>query len=106
MTGEDWDHTNKTTVEVTVQSGQIKSFINPETVKSEYYRHLLTGPDKPECTREMENESGRLFQGIRYIKVPDTCFFIHRHKVPQDKNVNHSHIVCNIMPQNKETHRV
>ena len=54
----------------------------------------------------MDNEIGRLFKVIIYIKGTDTYLFIHRHKVSQDIKVTYNLIVCNIRPQKKETHRV
>ena len=62
--------------------------------------------EKPKWTRAMENEIGRIFQGIRYIKGTDTCFFIHRYEVSQDIKVTYSRIVCYTRLQKKETHRV
>ena len=74
--------------------------------KYQEYRHLIKGPEKPKKTREMENEIRRLFQGIIDIEGTGTCLFIRRHKVPQDIKVTYIRIVCDIIPQNKETHRV
>ena len=54
----------------------------------------------------MSNEIGQLFQGIGGIQGTNTCFFIHRHEVPQDDKVTYFHIVCNIRPQKKYTHIV
>ena len=105
-TGENWSHTNKTKGEVTIHPGKMNAIIFPETGKSQEYSHLIKGPSKPKWTRAMENNIGRLFQGIRYIKGTETCFFIHRHKVPQESIVTYSRIVCDIIPQKKETHKV
>ena len=54
----------------------------------------------------MANYIRRLFQLIIYIEGTDTCFSIQNHKVPQDINFTYRNIVCNIRPQNIETHRV
>ena len=54
----------------------------------------------------MSNEIVRLFQGLGDIQGTNTCFFIHRNKVPQDSRITYCHIVCDIFPQKKETHRV
>ena len=54
----------------------------------------------------MENEIGRLFQVIRYIKGTYTCFLIQKHKVTQYIKVTYTYIVWIIIPQRKETHRV
>ena len=35
-----------------------------------------------------------------------TIFFIHRYKLPQSNKVTYSHIVCDILTQKKEIHRV
>ena len=58
--------------------------ISPEIGKSQEYRHPMKGTDKPKWTRAMENEIGRIFQGIRDTEVTETCFFVHKHKVSQD----------------------
>ena len=61
---------------------------------------------KSKCTRAMENYIGHIFQGIRDIKVTNTCLLIHRNKVPQDRKFACIRTVCNIRPQKKETHRL
>ena len=60
-----------------------------ETGKSQEYRHLMKGPDKQKWTRSVENDIGRLFQGIRDIEGTYICFFIHRHEVTQDSKVTY-----------------
>ena len=84
----------------------MNAVIYPETGKNQEYRHLMKGPDNPKWTREFANETGRLFQGIQDIEGNNTCFFIHKHNVPQDSKVTYSHIVCDIIPHKTETHRV
>ena len=54
----------------------------------------------------MPNEIVRFFQGLWDIQGTNTCFFIHRHEVPQDAKVTYCRIVCDIRPQKKETNRV
>ena len=76
-TGEDWVHMNRTTGEVTIHTGQMNTFILPDTVKPQYYRHPMKGSDKPKWSRAMENYIGLLFQVIVYILDTDTCLFIH-----------------------------
>ena len=105
-TGEDWAHTNNTTVDATIHMGHINAVIFPETVKTQEYRHLMKGPDYPKRTREFANKIGKLFQGIRYIEGNNTYFFIHKHEVPQDSKVTYSQIVCDIRTQKTETHRL
>ena len=96
----------KTTGEVKIHPGQINTVIYPETGKYQEYGHIMKEPDKTKCTKEIADEIGCIFQGIRYIKGTDTCFFVHRHKFIQDRNVIYSCIVCNIRPQKKENHIV
>ena len=84
--------------------GQINAVMCPETGKSQDYRHLIKGPDKPKWTKAMTNEIERLFQVIQGIVGTDTCFFIHKHEVPQDIKVTYSRIVCNIIPQKTKTY--
>ena len=47
-TGEDWGHTNNTTVEVKIHPGQMNVVIFPETGKSTVPAHLLL-----ECTKTL-----------------------------------------------------
>ena len=54
----------------------------------------------------MSKNSRHLFEGIGHIQVNNTLFPIHRNEVPQGANVTYSCIICDIQPQNKETHRV
>ena len=54
----------------------------------------------------MANEIGRLFQGILDIEVMETCFFVHKHKVPWYRKVAYSRIALDIRPQKKETRRL
>ena len=42
-TVEDWLHTNSTTGGVKICPGIINNFIFPETVRYQYYRHLMKG---------------------------------------------------------------
>ena len=72
--------------------GKMNVVICPETVKYQEYRPLMKGPYKPKWAKGKANEIGRLFQGIIDIKGIDTCFFIYRHKVPQDSKVTYSRI--------------
>ena len=62
--------------------------------------------DKTNSKRAMKNEIRRLFKGVGDIEGTDTCLFIHRHEVPQYIKVPYRHILCDIIPQKKETHRV
>jgi hypothetical protein len=53
------------------------------------------------------NELGRLAQGVR-TRMPsgtNTCFFIPKSNVPNDRKVTYGRIVASIRPQKKETHR-
>ena len=54
--------------------GPINAVMCPETGKSQDYRHLIKGPDKPKWTKAMTNEIGCLFQGIRDIEGTNTFF--------------------------------
>ena len=66
----------------------------------------MKGSDKPKWNRPMANEIGRLFQGIIDNQVENELFFIWKHELPQYSNVDYCRIVCGIIPQNKENHRV
>ena len=54
----------------------------------------------------MCDELGRFAQGYKDIKGRNTIFFISRSKVPPNKQVTYTRIVCAIRPQKTETHRV
>jgi len=74
------------------------------------YRQLLRHPTmKADWQHSSANEFGRLFQGIggRIEKPTNTCFFIHKHEVPQDrfKEVTYGKFVCTVRPQKAEPFR-
>ena len=74
------------------------------------YRQLLKHPTmKNDWAHSSANEFGRLFQGIggRIAKPTNTCFFIHKHEVPQDrfKEVTYGKFVCSVRPQKAEPFR-
>ena len=105
-TGEEWEHTKKTTGVLIIHLGQMNAEICPDNGKPQDYRHLMKGPKNPKRTRSFANEIGILFQGIRDIEGTNTCFFIHNHEVPQCSKVTYSRIVCDIRPRKNQTHRV
>ena len=66
----------------------------------------MKGQYKRKWKKVVDNDIGRLYQGIRYIESTYTGFFIHRYEVTQDSKVDYSCIVCGIIPQKKEIQRV
>ncbi|EJK74979.1 hypothetical protein THAOC_03312, partial [Thalassiosira oceanica] len=76
------------------------------------YRQLLRHPRPTGNTgniRPSANEFGRLFQGIggRIEKPTNTCFFIHKQEVPQDrfKEFTYGKFVCTVRPQKADPFR-
>ena len=104
--GEYWAVIYQVTGNLILQPGRSNAVICPGIVKAQEYRHLIKGPQNIIWRKGMSNENGIIFQGVGDIQGTNTCFFIHRHKVPQDAKVTYYRIVCNIWPQKKETHRV
>ena len=84
--------------------------LDAESGKMLEYRQLLRHPTmKADWSHSSANEFGRLFQGIggRIEKPTNTCFFIHKHEVPQDrfKEVTYGKFVCTVRPQKAEPFR-
>ncbi|EJK68827.1 hypothetical protein THAOC_09958 [Thalassiosira oceanica] len=84
--------------------------LDAESGKMLEYRQLLRHPTmKADWNHSSANEFGRLFQGIggRIDKPTNTCFFIHKHEVPQDrfKEVTYGKFVCTVRPQKAEPFR-
>ena len=69
--------------------------------KSQEQQHIIKGPDKVKWSKGMSNDTGHLLQVLGYIQGPNTCFFIHIHKVSQGAKVAYIHIFCNIGPRRK-----
>jgi hypothetical protein len=57
-------------------------------------------------TQGFGNECRRLFQGIQYITITDTCVFIDVKNIPTDKNITYGKIVCHYKAHRKEKERV
>jgi hypothetical protein len=83
------------------------SVIDPQTGKSQEYKHLSQGPDKTLWTTSFANELGRLAQGVgtRMPSGTETVFFIKKSQVPVGRKVTYGRIVVGIRPEKKETHR-
>ena len=81
--------------------------LDPYTVKTQGYTHLIHGPDKGAWTTSFSNNIGRLVQGLgNRIKGKNTIFFIHSSGVPAVKMFIYGRIVVSISPNKTETHRV
>ena len=52
------------------------------------------------------NEIGRLSQGYEDAKGTNAVYFIPKSEVPKGKHVAYYRLVCSILPQKTETHRV
>jgi hypothetical protein len=71
------------------------------------YSALMKDPHlQPIWTRGFGNECERLFQGIRDIPGPDTCFFIDLKNIPNDRKITYGKIVCDNKPHKKEKEHV
>jgi hypothetical protein len=80
--------------------------IHPVTGKEMEYSALIKDPRlQPLWSRGFGNECGCLFQGIRGIPEPDTCFFIKLKDIPNDR-ITYGKIVCDCKPHKKEKERV
>ena len=104
--GEECAVINQVTGNLILQPGRSNAVIWPKTGKSQEYRNLIKVLEKLKWSKGISNEIGQLFQGIGDIQGTNTCFFIHRHEVPQDAKVTYFRIVYNIWHQKKETRRV
>ena len=49
------------------------------------YRHLVKGPERKIWEQSFANELGKLYQGIRTVKVINIVIFIQKTQVPKDK---------------------
>jgi hypothetical protein len=67
------------------------------------YRHLVKNP-ATKFVRETSfaNKIGCLVQGIQNLKGTDTCFFIKKMLIPNNKRPAYGRIICNFCPQKKE----
>ena len=82
--------------------------INPDTGVSLEYRHLIQGPDKYIWVKALENDFGRLAQGVKG-RMPtgnSKIFFIHPSKIPSHKKVTYGSLVVDIRPLKEEKYRV
>jgi hypothetical protein len=85
------------------QQHQANAVIHPVTGKEMEYSTLMKYPHlQPLWTRGFGNECGRLFQGIRDIPGPDTCFFIELKNIPNDRKITYGKIVCDYKPHKQE----
>jgi hypothetical protein len=85
------------------QQHQANVVIHPITGKEMEYMALMKDPRlQPLWKQGFGNECGRLFQGIRDIPGPDTCFFITLTNVPKDRKITYSQKVCDYKPHKKK----
>jgi hypothetical protein len=76
--------------------------VHPVTSKHMEYMALMKEPDlQPLWKRGFSNESGRLFQGIRYSQGTTTCFFVEIKNLPNDRQIVYGKIVCDYKPHKK-----
>jgi hypothetical protein len=97
---------HKTTSPVNADSVNfIGAIINNVTGNVLEYCHLIKS--ESHCTiwqHSFANKLGHLFQGIHDIKGTDTCFFIRKQEMPQDKRATYGQICCNYRLQKNELH--
>jgi hypothetical protein len=79
--------------------------LHPVTGKEMEYMALMEYPDLQTLWKiglGFGIEMGWLCQGIRYMQVTNTCFFVELKNIPKDRNK----IVCDYKPHRKEKDRV
>ena len=75
--------------------------------KKETIDTLLQGSDRDIWMQSLSNEWGRLAQSNdKGVIATDTIDFIHRHEVPDGRDVTYATFVLNYRPLKSETHRV
>ena len=62
------------------------------------YKEMIKTKDKQVWEKEIYNKLGRLLQGFKTIKGKNIIFFISKTKVPKNKKVTYTRIVCTICP--------
>ena len=79
--------------------------IDPKTVASLEYRHLIKGTTKAIWENSFANEIDRLAQGFgtRMTSGTNTIFFNPKGKLPAGRTVTYGRIVAKIRPQKYET---
>ena len=69
--------------------------------------NLITGTDKKVWLGAVDNELGRLAQGLpNKITGTSTINFIFKHKIPFGKKVTYANMVCDYRPLKEEKFRV
>ena len=72
---------------------------DPKQQKMLEFRDLVKDPNTQQIwTTSLANGFGRLMQGIRKIKGSNCVNFIHKHQVPQGRNVTYIRLVVDYRP--------
>ena len=89
-----------------LMSPAINAVLDPTTGASLEYRHLITGDTTEIWRTSFANELGRLANGVvtRMPTGSNTLGFIPKSKVPTGKIPTYGSLVCDIKPNNSETH--
>jgi hypothetical protein len=67
------------------------------------YRDPMKHPKLgPQYKKGLGNERGRLFQGIGYIQVKNTSFFVELTNIRKDRNIRYVKLVCDYKPNKAE----
>ena len=78
-----------------------------EKGKKQSIDDLLRSKDKAYWNRGLDNEMGRLSNGIpNRITGSNTINFIHKNAIPKNKKVTYANLVCDFRPHKEEKHRV
>ena len=78
-----------------------------EKGKKQSIDDLSRSKDKAYWNRGLDNEMGRLSNGIpNRITGSNTINFIHKNAIPKNKKVTYANLVCDFRPHKEEKHRV
>jgi hypothetical protein len=85
----------------------VNAVVHPVTSKQMEYMALMKDPDlQPLWKRGFGNETGLPFQGILYIPVTYTCFFVELTNIPKNRKITYDKIVCDYKPHKNKKERV
>jgi hypothetical protein len=85
----------------------MNSVIHPVTGKEMQYKELMKDAILgPLFEIGLNNELGRIFQGIRDVAGTNTAFFIDLNSIPKDRKITYGKLVCEFKHNKTEKHRV
>jgi hypothetical protein len=85
----------------------INSVIHPSTGKEMQYKDLIKDPDLGSSFEiGLNNELGRICQGIQEIAGTNTALFIDLKSIRKNRKITYGKLVCDFKPHKNENHRV